>query len=251
MNAPLELVAAVADDESPLAVWVAGEGAPVGTMSRQRARQLTDATRLLLHEAGGNLAELRAGNAHLALGFAHWHEYVEVEFGDLYVYKLARTRAELVVERQALVASMTLAGFTVREQRDKLGAGVATVHADQRTLGLVPDKPLPVVDAEVVELDPYRGLSPRYEVLARVAAQAERGLTSLELDAELERPLGTATGSLSKLDRAGLVEIGTLDEARRNRRPYRVTELGHARLAELVAARDAAEAVAGRDEATA
>ena len=239
MSAPLRLVSVRADDDSPLAVW-APEDADVRHMSRDRARTLTDRTRELLRESGANLAELRAGSAHLALGYAHWHEYVEAEFGDLFVYKLAADRAAIVAERQALVASMTLAGYTVREQRDALGAGIGTVHADQRSLGLVPDRPSPVVDAEPV-LDPFRGLSARWSALARVEAQGERGLTSVELDAELDAALGTATGSLSKLAAKRLIVIGELAEARANRRPYRITEAGRARLAEVLAARDAAE----------
>ena len=130
----------------------------------------------------------------------------------------------------------------MREQRDALGASIGTVHNDQRQLQLVPDRPLPhVVEPEPEPVDPFRGLLPRWSALARVAAQDERGLTSLELDAELPAALGTATGALSKLDRLGLVELGSRDEARRNRRPYRITAAGRLRLAEVLAARDAAE----------
>jgi hypothetical protein len=241
VSADLVLVAAAADDDSPLAVWTPGDGAAVLYMTRERARQLTDTTRELLRQSGTNLVELREGSAHLALGYAHWHEYVEREFGDLFVYKLARERAAIVAERQALVASMTLAGYTVREQRDALGASLGTVHADQRALGLVPDRPSPVVVDEPEPLDPFRGLSPRWSALARVEAQGARGLTSIELDAELDAALGTATGSLSKLAARRWVVIGSLDEARDNRRPYRITAAGRVKLAEVLAARDAAE----------
>jgi hypothetical protein len=241
----LVLVSAVADDDSPVATWVEHEGETLRVMAEPRARQLADDTRALLGEAGANLVELRAGNAHLALGFDHWHEFVATWFGDLFVYRLVKDREQRVAERQALVASLTLAGHTVREQRDALGSSLGTVHTDQRQLGLVPDKPLPTVVAEPEPVDPFRGLSPRWEVLARVAAQDDRGLTSLELDAELDRPLGTATGALSKLSapRLGYLSLGTLDEARSNRRPYRITDAGRARLVEVLAARDAAEVV--------
>jgi predicted pyridoxine 5'-phosphate oxidase superfamily flavin-nucleotide-binding protein len=244
MTADLVLVTAHdTDADADVAVWTAGDGAAVLYMTRERARQLTDTTRELLRQSGANLAELREGSAHFALGYVHWHEYVEREFGDLFVYKLASDRAAIVAERQALVASLTIAGYTVREQRDALGASLGTVHSDQRALGLVPDRPSPIVTDEPEPVDPFRGLSPRWEVLARVAAQGARGLTSLELDAELDRPLGTATGALSKLSapRLGLLELGTFDEARGNRRPYRVTDAGRLRLAEVIAARDAAE----------
>ncbi len=240
--AALVLLPARADDDSPVATWVEHEGDSLLVMSRDVAERLTLDTRDLLGRAGANLVELRAGNAHLALGFDHWHEYVAYYFGDLTVYRLVQDRAQRVAERQALVASLTLAGHTVREQRDALGASVGTVHSDQRQLRLVPDRPLPTVVADEPEpVDPYRGLSARWSTLARVAAQDERGLTSLELDAELPAALGTATGSLSKLAARGLIALGGLDEARRNRRPYRITAAGRVRLAEVLAARDAAE----------
>jgi hypothetical protein len=241
-----ELAVITAHDDStdaPLALWAPADGAAVLYLTRERARQLTDTTRELLRQSGANLAELREGSAHVVLGYAHWHEYVEREFGDLFVYKLATDRAAIVAERQALVASMTVAGYTVREQRDALGASVGTVHADQRALGLVPDRPLPTVVDDPEPVDPFRGLLPRWSALARVAAQGERGLTSIELDAELDAALGTATGSLSKLAGRGWVVLGGLDEARANRRPYRVTAAGRVRLAEVIAARDAAEHV--------
>ena len=240
--AALHLVPAVAEDHSPVATWVDGEGAPLRVMAPEYARRLAEQTRDMLGQAGANLVELRAGNAHLALKYDTWHEFVSDWFGDLHVYKLVKERQAMLAERDALVASLTLAGHTVREQREALGASLDTVHRTQRRLGLVPDKPSPVVvDDDPAPADPFRGLLPKWEALARVAAQGERGLTSIELDAELDRPLGTATGSLSKLAARGLVVLGSLEEARQSRRPYRVTEAGRARLAEVLAARDAAE----------
>ncbi len=242
MSADLAVITGHDDDrDAPLALWAPDDGASILYMTRARARQLTDYTRALLRQSGANLVELREGSAHVVLGYAHWHEYVEREFGDLFVYKLATDRHAIVTERQALVASMTIAGYTVREQRDALGASVGTVHSDQRALGLVPDKPSPVVDAEPEPVDPFRGLQPKWSALARVAAPGERGLTSIELDAELDAALGTATGSLSKLAARGLVVLGGLDEARANRRPYRITAAGRVKLGEVLAARDDAE----------
>jgi hypothetical protein len=241
VTAALALVTAVADDGSPVAMWSAGDGADALHMTRERARALTDRTRAAIVEAGANLIELRAGSAHLALGYMHWHEYVEREFGELMVWRLVRDRVERVAERQALVASMTLAGYTVAEQREAIGAAQGTVHADQRSLGLVPDRPLPTVVDEPEPVDPFRGLSPRWEVLARVAAQDDRGLTIGECDAELGKPSGTAVGALSKLTARGWLSKGGFDERRQNQRPYRITDAGRARLAEVLAARDAAE----------
>jgi hypothetical protein len=247
MGAALELVPVRLDDDSPTAAWAPTGSTAVSYMTRDRARALTDTTRALLGQAGANLVELRAGSAHLALGYTMWHEYVAAEFGDLHVYKLVKERQAMLAERDALVASLTLAGHTVREQREALGASLDTVHRTQRRLGLVPDKPSPVVDEEQPEpADPFRGLQRTAEVLARVAAQGERGLTSLELDQETGWPMGTATGLLSRLERGrdgrggGLLAFG---EGLRNRRmPYVITTAGRARLVEVLAARDAAEA---------
>lgn len=242
MSAALVLMPAVVEDDSPtVATWIDDEGAPLFYLAPDRVAVLVEQTRALLGQAGANLVELRRGNAHLVAGFDTWHEAVESWFGDLHVYRLVKERQALVAERQALVASMTLAGFTVREQRDALGASLGTVHADQRALGLVPDRPSPVVVDEPEPLDPFRGLSPRWSALARVEAQGDRGLTSIELDAELDAALGTATGSLSKLAARGWVVLGSLDEARDNRRPYRITPAGRVKLAEVLVARDTAE----------
>lgn len=236
MTAELVLTTVRGDDDAPVAAWAPVSGADVTYMTPDRARALTDTTRELLRQSIVNLTELREGSAHLALGYMHWHEYVEREFGDLREYRLP------LDERRALVASMTLAGYTVREQHDLLGYSVGTIHGDMRTLGLIPERSVPpVVEAEREPVDPYRGLLPRWSALARVAAQGARGLTSIELDAELDAALGTATGSLSKLAARGFVVIGELGEARANRRPYRVTAAGRVRLAQVIAERDAAE----------
>jgi hypothetical protein len=241
MTAALVLVPATAEDDSPVATWVEHEGDSLLVMGETRARELSEQTRALLGQAGANLVELRAGNAHLALGFDHWHEYVEFWFGDLFVYRLVKDRAAMLAERQALIASLTLAGHTVREQRDLLGASLGTVHADQRALGLVPDRPLPTVVEDPEPVDPFRGLSPKWSALARVDAQGERGLTSNELRHELDAAPDTAHAALSKLAARGWLAVGTLAEARDKRRPYRITDSGRVKLAEVLSARDATE----------
>lgn len=219
-------------------------------LSERGARVLTDRIRGNLERAARGLVRAYYGRAHEALGYgegpAGWHAYGEAEFGDLRLLRLP------LDERLELERAMTGEGWTRREVARAVGVSAATVSND--LLGRPETRRDEVAgpdaargdDAEatstVIEaLDPFRGLSPIDEVLARVAAQGDRGLTSLELDAELDRPLGTATASLSRLDRRRLVVIGTADERRLNRRPYRVTEAGLARLVEVIAARDAAE----------
>jgi hypothetical protein len=239
MTAALRLVTAAAEDDSPVATWAAGDG-DLFVMSEDRARRLAEETRGLLATAGANLVELRAGNAHLALAFEAWHEFVSFYFDDLGVWKLVKDKRERIAERRALVASLTLSGHDQREQRDMLGASIGTVVDDQYAQGLIKRRPLVAVE-EPEPADPFRGLSPRWESLARVDAQAGRGLTSTELAAETGWPVGTPTGSLSKLAARGLVVLGALEEARQGRRPYRISPSGKLRLAEILAARDAAE----------
>jgi len=206
--------------------------------SRQTAERRAARIRANVAELVGDLVDAWREHDDEALGFVSFAEFTAWLFGDV-------SRVSIPVEaRRELVAGMTERdGLSVRKIADALGVSKSLV-ADDRKIMLHPQAldDARIIDAEVVEpLDPFRGLSARWEVLARVAAQAERGLTSVELDAELDAPLGTATGSLSKLAARGLIEIGSLDEARANRRPYRVTEPGRARLAELLTARDAAE----------
>jgi hypothetical protein len=245
MTAALRLVTAAADDDSPVATWATGDG-DLFVMSEVRARQLAEETRDLLATAGANLIELRQGNAHLALAFDSYHDFVEYYFGDLLVWRLVRDLKERRAERRALVASLTLAGYEHREIRDVLGASVGTIVSDQRAQGLISNRPLHAVEDEPEPADPYRGLNRTQEALARVAAQGDRGLTSLELDAETGWPMGTASGHLSRLERGrggrggGLLRFG--DGPLRNRRlPYVLTDAGRALLDGVLAARDAVE----------
>jgi hypothetical protein len=247
MTAALHLVPAIAEDDSPVATWVEHEGEALFVMAEDRARALCEQTKALLTTAGANLIELRKGNAHIALGFDAWHELVEFYFGDLSVWKLVKDKRERIAERRALVASLTLAGYEHREVRDVLGASVGTIVSDQRAQGLISNRPLHAVEDEPEPADPYRGLNRTQEALARVAAQGDRGLTSLELDAETGWPMGTASGHLSRLERGrngrggGLLRFG--DGPLRNRRlPYVLTDAGRALLDGVLAARDAAEA---------
>jgi uncharacterized protein YerC len=245
VTAVLRLVPAAADDDSPVATWAAGDG-DLYVMTPDRARALAEQTRGLLTTAGANLVELRAGNAHLALDYEAWHEFVADWFSDLMVWRLVKDREQRVAERHALVASLTLSGYQHREIRDMTGASLGTIVNDQRAQGLISDKPLPTVEEEPEPVDPFRGLNRQQETLARVAAQADRGLTSLELDAETGWPMGTASGHLSRLERGragrggGLLRFGN-GPLRERRLPYVLTDTGRALLDQVLAARDAAE----------
>jgi hypothetical protein len=221
---------------------------PVDSAAHYSTRAVAEARAVRIR---GNVAELvddlvTAWREHddEALGFETFASYTAWLFGDV-------NRVSIPVEaRRELVAGMTERdGLSVRKIADALGVSKSLV-ADDRRVMLHPEAldEARVIDAEVVELvevDPYRGLSPRWESLARVAAQGDRGLTALELVDETAFALGTGPAALCKLDRAGFVVIGELDERRRNRRPYRITDAGRVKLEQLLAARDAAEGDAG------
>lgn len=224
-------------------------------LDKRGARILTDRIRRHLETAAVGLVRAWHGQAHVALGYGEgfegWTAYTDAEFGDLRLLKLPTD------DRVELVHAMSDEGWSTAQVARATGRSKTATHYDLKgrpvaapavgkTAGTVDEAPVEGAavprgehDGAALTLDPFRGLSPRWETLARVAAQDDRGLTSLELDAELEAPIGTATGSLSKLAARGLIELGSHDEARANRRPYRVTELGLAHLAEILEARDA------------
>jgi hypothetical protein len=221
--------------------------------TRGTAERRAERIRANVAELVGDLVDAWREHDDEALGFATFAAYTAWLFGDV-------SRVSIPVEaRRELVAGMTTRDdLSVREIADALGVSKSQVARDRRVM--LPDEELEaarvldvepgdVIDAEIIEpvaeADPWRGLSPKWETLARVAAQGDRGLTALELLDETAFGEGTGPAALSKLDQAGLVTVGGYDERRRNRRPYRITEAGRGRLAALLAARDAAEVAGG------
>jgi hypothetical protein len=177
------------------------------------------------------MAEMRAHAMHLELGWGSWHGYIADVFGDLRDLRLNGSD-EAVTERRALVGSMVDDGLSITDIQRKLDYSRGTVAGDRRAhLGKDEGESLRVLDVdEGIAPDPYAGMSRTRETLARVAAQQDRGLTSLELDAETGWPMGTATANLSKLERRGqVIRVATF---RRNRAAYVVTDLGRTILEE-------------------
>ena len=229
-------------DAMPDGVKIEGPAYAGTYSSRSRAEARADRIRGNVAELVRDLVDAWREHDDEALGFETFASYTEWLFGDV-------SRVSIPVEaRRELVAGMTERdGRSVRQIADALGVSKSLVALDRKIMlhpeALDDAEVIEAIDAEVVEqLDPYRGLSPRWESLARVAAQLDRGLTALELLDEAEFAEGTGPAALSKLDRAGFITIGGHDERRRNRRPYRITERGRAKLDELLAAREAAEA---------
>jgi hypothetical protein len=247
-------------DLAPVVSW-GGDAMPAGVSIEAPAYAGTYSTRETAQRRAerirGNVAELvedlvSAWREHddEALGFDTFADYTTWLFGDV-------RRVSIPVDaRRELVAGMTERdGLSVRKIADALGVSKSLVADDRKVMladeQLVEARVLDVepgdevIDAEVVDepapLDPLRGLTPKWRALARVAGAGPDGLTSLELVEVLDAAWETSASSLSKLAAKRLVVAGSLAEARDNRRPYRITDAGRIKLAELLAARDEAE----------
>jgi hypothetical protein len=210
-----------------------GAASPTGFyLTKAGAEQLTAEIRRDLGNGIRKLVQAREGRAWEVLGYPTWHDYCVDRFGDL------RDLALPSVERAHLVASMKASRMPNRPIAAALGVSAGTVAGDVARLRAAGWQGEPdTVDASdgssrpsrsrVMTLPPdYTGLSRMTETAARVAAQGDRGLTSVELDHETGWAMGTATGNLSKLERRGWVVRS--ETFRRNRAAYTITGLGSA-----------------------
>jgi hypothetical protein len=169
-------------------------------LTRRKAQELTDSIRRDLTGAVIGMQLAREGHAHLALGYSDWHTYVIEEFGDIRELRLP------VAERRALVASMCETGASVTDIVKTIGFSRGTVQADRVALGLSAGQATGrVIDLHEPEPNPYAGLSQPREALARVAAQADRGLTCRELEQETGWLHQSASPALRKVERRGWV----------------------------------------------
>jgi hypothetical protein len=209
---------------SPALVMDVDHHTPV-TLTPVGARRLTDEIRGNLAAAAVGLQVAEEGQAHTALGYAHFHEYCLAEFGDIRELRLP------VATRRALVRSMCDAGLSVTDMVKALGFSRGTIQADRIAVGASDAKPTgQVVPLHEPEANPYAGLSQPREALARVAAQADRGLTCRELEHETGWLHQSASPALRKIERRGWVaRDGRL---RGGFGVYVVTDLGRATLAE-------------------
>ena len=245
MSAALELVPTWGGDAMPDGVSIEAPAYAGTYASRSRAEARAARIRANVAELVADLVAAWREHDDEALGFDSFAAYTAWLFGDV-------SRVSIPVEaRRELVAGMTERdGLSVRKIADALGVSKSLVADDRKVMladeQLVEARVLDVEPgdevAEVVEqLDPLRGLTPKWRALGLVAGSGDAGLTSLELVAVLEAAHDTAHASLSKLAAKRLIVIGSLAEARDNRRPYRITDLGRVKFAELLAARDAGE----------
>jgi hypothetical protein len=183
--------------------------ADVALSTEAEARQRAEEIRGHLTIGFGKLTVARECRDDIALGYGSWHEYLAGEFGALDTLGLP---AE---ERRYVVTSMRADGMSQRTIAAQLDTSVGTVNADLRKAGTqvaeirgADGKVYPATQerkAPSAPVDPYEGLSRTEETFARVASAGTRGLTSIELDAATGWPMGTATASLSRLERRGRI----------------------------------------------
>jgi hypothetical protein len=169
---------------------------PVGELTREGARLLTDRIRGRLESAWDELQRAIEQRAWEVLGYASWADYQRAEFGDL---RLLRISAD---QRKDIVGALRSQGMSVRAVASALGVSVGTVHADTAPasvtrLRAVKDEPtLTVAESQLPKTD---------RVVALISAQGGKGMTCLELEYETGWRHGVASGPLSAVAKRGRV----------------------------------------------
>lgn len=174
-------------------------------LTAEGARRLTARIRDALALADDLLVQAWQGRAWEPLGHETWEAYVAAELPQLRLIRLEvpdrRQRAEAMrdagMSHRAIAATMGVAEGTIRN--DLRG------HAGPDTITGLDGAQRSARGRRTPQADPYEGMSRVAETLARVRAQGDRGLTSVELQLETDWPIGTATATLSKLERRGLL----------------------------------------------
>jgi hypothetical protein len=155
------------------------------------ARRLTARIRDALAVADDLLAQAYQGRAWEALGYDSWAEYCSKELPELRHLKM---RAEARRER---VRALLAEGASRREMAAATGADVATVHRDVVFIeGRTVANATPVEDSPA-EVEP--DLPKTEQVVRLVAAQAEKGMTCLEIEHEMGWRHGVASGPVSRM----------------------------------------------------
>lgn len=122
----------------------------VAAITEPEARKLTEKIRITAHNYADArqklqqyVAEAKAGNAHLVLGYASWTAYLSEVLGEEPM-RLARS------ERQEMVQLLSAEGMSTRAIAPIVGASHETVSADMRgvrflTPPTLSDEPGPIV----------------------------------------------------------------------------------------------------------
>lgn len=209
--------------------------APTPALTTAEAEALTDRIVGKIDEAYALVGLAFTGKAHEALGYgtglAGWSAYCTDRFPALRARKYADD-----AERAEVVAPLAHRGMSARAISAATGMAVGKAHqvmpADRPDNVVSLDgrrrsskgTPRPAVTevelvAEIVATATV--LSRADEALQLVREAGARGLTSTEVDGLVSWPSGTATATLSKLERRGLVRrVHGLDALRDRRAPY-------------------------------
>jgi hypothetical protein len=169
------------------------------------ARRLTARIRDALALADDLLVQAWQGRAWEPLGHGSWEEYVAAELPQLRLIRLS------VPDRRERAAAMRDAGMSYRAIAATMDVSEGTIRNDLRdhtgpeVVVSLDGARRPARGHRTPAVDPYEGMSRTEETLARVRAQGDRGLTSVELGLETDWPVGSASGALSKLERRGLI----------------------------------------------
>jgi hypothetical protein len=172
-------------------------------LTRHGARAKTDRCRKILDQGSALLVELFHGRAHEALGFESWPAYTAAEFGDLRGIRIE------VPDRVQLVVGLTrpLAeggqGMSRRRVADHLGVSVGTVQHDLEVAGVVDlaERRARRATDTPPAAEPPPATSKRDRAVQLAGEQGARGLTALELAEVTGWTGGSATGTMSDLDR--------------------------------------------------
>jgi hypothetical protein len=223
-----------------------GDAVPEGVLlepvsgNRYCTRQRAEALDAQLREAAGEmaraarravplLAEIRANNAWVQLGWSSYWLYVADVFQDLRELRLNGSD-EAVQERRALVGSMVDDGLSITDIQRKLDYSRGTVAADRRA-HLGTDAPTDVTDIEPPAELPTPTGPVWVQALTYLARQDDRGLTRLELAAEAGWSDGKAGSALIRLRRKRAA-VNPDGATRLDYEVFTVTDLGRATLEE-------------------
>jgi transposase len=198
----------------------------VAISTREEARARADEIREHLLLGFGKLALAREKRDDVALGYPSWWLYVETEFGALRELGLPASEREHVVE------SMSRDGLSQHVIAERLSVSPGTVNSDLKRRGVQTD----VVRGKDGKLYPSRkapketptafarlpGMSKRAEVVARVRAAGEAGMTCHEIEKATGWHHGVASSPFSAV--AGQHKILPTGEKREGYRVYVVPE---------------------------
>jgi len=192
--------------EAKSAALVVSEECAPSLLTEAGARKLIGELRDCLALSDDLLVRAYTGRAWEALGYESWEALCAAEIPEFRMLKL-KTAA-----RRQRVAALKAEGANIPEMVAATNSSLGSVHRDLvaleggHTRATKGDAAFQMETGQP-EADPYQGMSRVLEVVARTAAQEDRGLTCRELEHETGWHHGQASGALSRAKRQGLVAV--------------------------------------------